>query len=398
MGIIFKNCSIRGIDVSGYNDEVNWSKVKDSGISFSGIRSGYGRTTDNQFKTNWTNAKGKVLRMNYWYLDYYSNWYNPTSPAFGKSDEAWGKEQADNCWKLMKDDPESSIVWLDIESGHPSYSPTITNYPSRVYAMAKAFLERMDYLNNKFNGIYCSMGLLSWFSTWFRNRPLWVAWYNEYQTPASVLRNAKANGWTGKVLIWQYASDGDATDDGIGDGISLGNPYKWLDLNWWVGTEDDYKAFSNNFVVVAPPTPEDGGETDPEPEPWEPLSVLYSAKVVVANLNVRSSPAIANGNVLRTVGNVILPIYKEENGFGKISATNEEWISINSKYTKKLVPIMYSVTAKNGLNIRSKPSVLSTKLGLFEYGDQIQISLVEGMWGMLYGRDGYVYMSYVKKV
>jgi GH25 family lysozyme M1 (1,4-beta-N-acetylmuramidase) len=390
VGIKFNDFAIRGIDVSGFNDVFDWNEAQENNVNFSGIRVGYGRTTDIQFKKNWVNAKGKVLRMPYWYMDYYSN-YNPNSPVYNMSDEDWGTEQANNCWGLIKNDPDCSIVWLDIESGAPSYSPTITTVPTRVYAIAKAFLQRMDVLNGKFNGIYCSLGLLSWFSSWFRNRPLWVAWYNESQTISSVIRNVSATGWTGKCLIWQYASDGDSTDDGIGDGQTLGNPYRWLDLNGWAATADEYKIFSNNQVVV-PPIP------DPDPLPNTPL---YSVKVFVGGLNVRSSPEIKTGNILRTIGYVQMKIYEEKNGWGKISSTNSEWISLDPKYSIRYIggTTGWVVTAWLGLNIRSEPNGSSTKLGALPYGTQFNVSSIDtNKWGKLYGRDGYVSLAYAKQL
>ena len=393
MGIVFNNFAIRGIDVSGYNEDIDWGKVKQNGCNFSGIRVGYGRTFDYKFKKNWEESKDNVFRMPYWYMDYYSNWYNTSSPAYGLSNSEWGKQQADTCWNLLKNDADCSIVWLDIESGSSSYSPIITTVPSRVYEIAKAFLERMDILNGKFNGIYCSLGLLSWFSTWFRNRPLWVAWYNEAQTISSVLRNVAATGWTGKCLIWQYASDGDATDDGIGDGISFGMPYKWLDLNGWVSTEDEYKIFSNNSSIVIP-------EPIPDPDPL-PNTPLYSVYIFVGNLNVRSSPEIKDGNILRTVGRVQMKIYEEKNGWGKISSTNSEWISLDSKYSIKYVggTTGWVVTAWLGLNVRSQPNISSTKLGALPYGTQFNVSSIDtNKWGKLYGRGGYVSLKYAKQL
>jgi len=389
MGIVFNNFAIRGIDVSGFNEVMDWNKAVEKNVNFSGIRVGYGRTTDSQFIKNWTNAKSKVFRLPYWYMDYYSN-YNPNSPVYNMSDANWGKEQAKNCWELIKNDPDCSIVWLDIESGGSSYSPPITTVQERVLTIARAFLEQMDILNGKFNGIYCSMGLLSWFYKWFRNRPLWVAWYNETQTIASILRNASAYGWVGKVLIWQYASDGDATNDGIGDGVSFGSCGKWLDLNGWASTEDEYKTFSNNQIVV-PPT------TDSDPLPNTPL---YSVKVFVGGLNVRSTPEIKTGNILRTIGYVQMKIYEEKNGWGKISSTNSEWISLDPKYSIKMVSgaTGWSVTATNGLNIRSQPNTKSAILGSMAYGTQFTVSYIDSGWGKLYSRDGYVSLTYAKQL
>lgn len=48
----------KGIDVSKWNEEIDWKKVKDSGIEFAMIREGYGRNNPNQIDKNFhTNIK-----------------------------------------------------------------------------------------------------------------------------------------------------------------------------------------------------------------------------------------------------------------------------------------------------------------------------------------------------
>ncbi len=63
--------SLKGIDVSKYQGEINWEKVKDSGIQFAIIRAGYGKETyqkDPKFETNYNNAKAVGIPIGvYWY-------------------------------------------------------------------------------------------------------------------------------------------------------------------------------------------------------------------------------------------------------------------------------------------------------------------------------------------
>lgn len=332
MGIKFSDFPIRGTDVSAFNGNIDWTKVK---AHFSGIRAGYGNTVDTRFKENWKNCKANrkncnvnaenynVNRIPYWYMDYYSNWYNAKSGVYGLSDAEWGKRQADNCWVLIKDDPEG-IVFLDIENGGSSYSPPLTDTKakSRAQQIARAFLERMDTLNGKKNGIYCSVGLLSWFWEWFRNRPLWVAWYNETVTADDVIYSCKRNGWEVAPLIWQYASDGDIDDNGTADGKSMGMSETFLDLNAWVGTQEQYRAIF--------------GET-----------IDY-----------------ADDDAVTTVTEVTLKEYK--------------------------------VIALPYLYIREQPSPSSKKLGLLYNGSKVIISSISGGWGKLAGQPGYVSAAWLK--
>ena len=241
----YTDFAIRGIDVSQFNGTVDWSKVK---ADFTVIRVGHGRVIDPKFKANWAGAKGKTFRLPYWYMDYYSH-RDPTTSAYGLySDAEWGRIQAEKNWNAVKDDP-SGIVFLDIESASVADKP-VNEVWDRVEVIARAFLERADELSGTVNGIYCSLSLTSAFSEWFRNRPLWVAWYNEEQTPESVIAAVSARGWTGKVLIWQYASHGDADGDGKPDGQSMGMAYKFLDLNAWIAGADEWQQFKRSEKVT----------------------------------------------------------------------------------------------------------------------------------------------------
>lgn len=280
MGLKYSSFAIRGIDVSVFNGVIDWSKIE---ANFGGIRVGYGRTIDAKFYENWINAKGKVNRIAYWYMDYYSNHIVGNS-ANGMSDEAWGALQADNCWRELKDDP--APVFLDIESTTGGYAPKIETVSNRAQTIAKSFLERLDSLNKKRNGIYCSLGLLNWFSEWFKDRPLWVAWYpfRQYNTSTvAVVQMVIDKGWNCKPLIWQYASDGIINDDGIKAGISyFGTQMAEMDLNGWVGTQAEYEKM---FGVNIP---------DDETIPEIPVNTRnIEVKTALRPVSLRRSPVIS---------------------------------------------------------------------------------------------------------
>ncbi|PKO02088.1 MAG: hypothetical protein CVU43_09725 [Chloroflexi bacterium HGW-Chloroflexi-5] len=263
----FSSFDINMFDISHFNGKIDWSKFLTPKPDILGIRMGYGVVTDDRAVENWQNAKGKVNRVAYWYMDYYSNHIKGWG-ADGVSDKDWGIREAEACWKLLKNDPEG-IVFLDIENGNPAYAPDLSAVTGRAQTIAKAILQRMDELNGKKNGIYCSLGLLSWFSAWFKDRPLWVAWYNEYQTAESVQKAVKAAGWVGPCVIWQYASHGCLNGDGVPQGRILGTELKELDLNGWIGTAAQYSALFGKPVVV---TPEDEVPVE-EPEDETPIDV-----------------------------------------------------------------------------------------------------------------------------
>lgn len=224
---------IRGVDLSTYDGAVNWD-VLNTKIQFAIPRIGYGRTLDAQFKANWAGCK--VTKQGYWYLDYYSN-YNADSLSYGMTNAEWGRTQAQNAFNFVG---EKVMTWLDIESAGASYSPAISTVWTRVQEIARAFLEKLDELNGLTNGIYCSLSLTKEFTAWFRSRPLWVAWYTRLKSPEQVKAACASNGWMGRVLFWQYASDGDTDADGDGDGKSLGLTRNVGDLDIWLGTADEW--------------------------------------------------------------------------------------------------------------------------------------------------------------
>ena len=49
--------AIKGIDVSQWQGNINWTKVKSDGIKFAILREGYRKTVDNKFIQNVKNAK-----------------------------------------------------------------------------------------------------------------------------------------------------------------------------------------------------------------------------------------------------------------------------------------------------------------------------------------------------
>lgn len=267
MGVKYNGFAKRGVDVSEFNENINWS-ILASKCDYVSIRVGYGNTIDSRFVKNIQEAiKHPDLDIFvYWYSDYYSNWFNKASPAYGLTDHGWGVHQANNCFQAIKPYKDRiKIVFLDIENITYQTFPKLTEPKANSHAQEinKAFLERMDALEVK-NGIYASIGWISWFDDWFKDRILWGAFY-PYRTANVAVADfkymIKKNGWRGPALIWQYASDGDQDDNGTADGISFfGTSNKFMDLNGWVGTDTEYSELFGKEGVVVPEKPEEPPE------------------------------------------------------------------------------------------------------------------------------------------
>jgi GH25 family lysozyme M1 (1,4-beta-N-acetylmuramidase) len=249
MGFIFKAFKIIGIDLSKYNDNpdtpqvVDPQKVVDTGIDFVAMRSTVGKWLDPKFKQFWAALRGFVLRIQYHYMDYYSH------TGLGLTAEQWGQVQAQAVFDSTKDDNDGCPAFLDIEKA--SFAARIEDVLPLVQSIAKAFLVKLDVLNGKKNGLYLSLSYIKYF-LFAASRPLWLAWYNEYYTPEQAIKFAREKGWAGPIYIWQYASDGDIDDDGIADGLKIGVESRAVDLNIWIGTEEEF----NNFGKVTGTTPE----------------------------------------------------------------------------------------------------------------------------------------------
>src|SRR5581483_2187944 len=57
---------VHGIDVSAYQEHIDWSKVASSGIKFAFIRAYEGETFDSRFTDNWSGSKAAgVMRGAY---------------------------------------------------------------------------------------------------------------------------------------------------------------------------------------------------------------------------------------------------------------------------------------------------------------------------------------------
>ncbi|PKN98016.1 MAG: hypothetical protein CVU42_13925 [Chloroflexi bacterium HGW-Chloroflexi-4] len=284
MGLKYSSFAIRGTDISQFNGLIDWSKFTSVTHHICGIRMGFGIVADEQAEANWKAAKYKCNRMPYWYMDYYSN-HMAGSAVNGLSDTEWGRRQAEKAWAMLKGDMEG-IMWLDIENGNPRYADPLSKVRSRALAIAKAFLIRWKELSGKNAGIYCSLGLLSWFDAWFKTFQLWCAWYNESQTIENVRKAVKAEGWVGELLIWQYASHGAINGDGVQQGLNLGTEIKELDLNAWCGSISLYSQLWGGAPVVV--TPED--ETPVEDEPIDITDEFVSYVIDTGKLNIRALP------------------------------------------------------------------------------------------------------------
>jgi GH25 family lysozyme M1 (1,4-beta-N-acetylmuramidase) len=251
--MIFKDYPIRGIDISQYNDKPDTVKLPDlekakaQGISFVSPRVGYGVVSDPVFSHYWKQAKELgIIRMPYFYLDYYSFKYLKIS------EEQWGVKQANFAWKILQSDPGECPLMLDVEESVNYGWKFAPENNLSLNKISRNFLTQYDRLSGGKAGIYTSLGYLHWLNDWHRDRPLWMARYNELVTPEKCKADARKI-WKVDPIIWQYASHGDVDKDGYGEGYDFGMENPRLDLNIWIDTIEAWAQFSKQTVVTLPP-------------------------------------------------------------------------------------------------------------------------------------------------
>lgn len=188
----------RGIDVSKWQGDINWSRVKNSGIQFAMIRSGFGWSQgqeDIRFKYNYENAKRVGMPIGAYHFSYATT----TEEAI---------KEAEFCHSVLKGRKFEYPIAYDME-----YEKQAALGKEKISAIAKAFCERME----SYGYYVCIYANLYWFNNYFTDEifkkyDVWLAQWSEKPT------------FTKPYGIWQKTSKG--TVDGITGNVDLDESYK----------------------------------------------------------------------------------------------------------------------------------------------------------------------------
>lgn len=186
---------IKGIDISHWNGDIDFNKVKASGIDFVIIKAGgsdYGFYTDKKFKSNYEKAKAAGLFVGAYYF-VGRKFYGIES----------GVADAKRFIKMLSGMQFEYPVFVDIETTDARYKELATD-------AALAFCEEMKKAGY-FVGIYASD--ISGFKEKLNKDSLsgyaqWVARYSD-----------KEPSYNTKWEIWQYSSKGSIS--GISGSVDL---------------------------------------------------------------------------------------------------------------------------------------------------------------------------------
>lgn len=166
---------MKGIDVSGNQGNIDFRKVKASGVEFVIVKAGYSTSTVPTWEKNFANAKNSGLKVGaYWY-------------SYAKTIEQ-GVEEAKAFIKALKGKQLDFPVYLDLEE-----KSQFDKGRAFCTELVEAFcgeLEKAGY----YAGVYCST---YWFTNFVEEsvrekRPAWIA---DYRGEC---------GYKGTYGIWQY--------------------------------------------------------------------------------------------------------------------------------------------------------------------------------------------------
>lgn len=178
-----KNTMI-GIDVSSWQDEIDWEKAKAAGVEFAIIRIGFGHTNsgeikmDKQFKNNIKNAKAAGVKVGLYFFSYAEN------EKQAKQHAEWIVEQLDG----EKLDLPIAFDWENWNSFN-SYKMSFT----RLNNSCQTFIDTVQKYGYK-GMLYGSAYYLNRF--WWTFKNTWVAYYtsnNDFDKP---------------YMLWQATSSG----------------------------------------------------------------------------------------------------------------------------------------------------------------------------------------------
>ena len=364
----------KGIDVSKWNGDIDWKKVKADGIDYVIIRAGYGNSTvDPYFKTYIEGARDAGLKIGvYWF-------------SYATSVER-AKIEAQKCLETIAPYKNSISypVFFDYEYDSVSYAAKqgITITKDLATEMSNVFLDAVEsagyvsglYTNKDFGNRYFSNDLIY-------SSNLWVAQYSS------------TNSFNKPYSMWQYSEKG--VVDGIKGNVDMNYTcLETFDLGINHGSNNGNDNDSNNAPVAPPATSAEKG-------------------VTTANLNLRAE-ASTTSSVITTIpkGTSVEIVDKSNNDWYKVSYNGQtgyassKYITLdnnnssdnnNTTTTPPATATEKGVTTAN-LNMRTSASTSASIITTIAKGSTVEIvdKSTPNWYKVKYnGQTGYVSREYV---
>lgn len=185
-----------GIDVSKWEGDIDYKKVKEEGVEFAYIRIGYRKAIggecllDPKFKQNYDGFKKQNIKVGVYFY----------SKANSKIEAEREAEWIVDNLKDYKIDLEVVFDWENWE-GYNEYKQSFYNLTQTAKAFMK-YIENSGYKTMNYSSKYYLENV--WFDT---NRDIWLAHYTEN------------TDYKGKYKVWQLCENGKI--DGIGDTVDI---------------------------------------------------------------------------------------------------------------------------------------------------------------------------------
>lgn len=193
--------ALKGIDVSQWQGNIDWQKVKGAGVQFAMLRAGYGRNNlDTKFHRNAQGAAAAGIPVGLYWFSYALN-------------VEIARKEAQYAVELAK---KYKITWpiaYDLEYDTVSYAVKngVTITKSLATQMAIAFCEEIKRLGY-IPVVYTNLDYLNRYFD--RSKLPYDLWYAQYASTASVADKE----------IWQYSSKGSVP--GIAGNVDMNHGYK----------------------------------------------------------------------------------------------------------------------------------------------------------------------------
>lgn len=243
------------IDVSDWQDKINWQKVRADGVVGAIIRYADGNTLDKRFDENMRGAIAAGLHVGAYIF----------SRAKTKKT---AQSEAERLFNACKPYAVDMPLYIDLEaSGLGKYADQ----------SAEAFLNRIASFGGR-GGVYAN---LNWWNNYLKDtarnyssNAFWIAQYNDkmtYKTP-------------GIMGMWQYSSSG--TVNGIKGRVDM----DWCYVAYWD------KAVTPSEPITEPkPTEPITPPTEAETKPQEPITALaYKGEMPTLKITKTNAEVIAD--------------------------------------------------------------------------------------------------------
>ncbi len=212
-----KHYPVHGVDVSRWQGEIDWPKLRTQGANFAYIKATDGGDhLDPMFKTNWNRAKAAGLKRGAYHFFY---WCRVAS------------EQADWFIRNVPRDPDALPPVIDVEwNGDSRCKQNLSR--ARVLEKMQVFMDKLERHYGQRPIIYTAPDFYEDnLQGQFLDYPFWLRAVAQH--PSKVYPGRK---W----IFWQYS----------GSGLSHGVDEK-IDLNAFHGSVEQWHSWINSTSLVA---------------------------------------------------------------------------------------------------------------------------------------------------